>query len=880
MRDRGLSGRRRRPPFGFFSHCSCLCFCFWGGPRRRGSVAESGGAAEGLLLVGVGHEALVEQLAAGHEDGALAVLHLVGIVPHAHLVAGHVGRIDGQHEVAAVGQQAERLVERGLRQVAAQTDVDDRDAVVGQSLAAVHRVGVGGIDPLRIEVLLVEVAEVRGEEEGQLPLGLEVLHPGVGVGPERVEEFDDLLGRGEVGALVGLVVDALVIDELLDDLEESVEGVVARLGRGVADPHRGADVLGQCAAEELRLGLLELGAREVVQMQVGDGRDLLADHREIVGGGESHLGLHALQVDLLLELGRGGASRPSGVGVFLEDVALPVPQLDVGGGRHVVEDAHAQLPGRPSGQHRAEKDGLEFGAGVLLGIFDVVHGVKGFYGFLNCRAPGRSPVVALFPQPAGIFGIGAGVGRLHGVAVGGVLRREYPCRERFAAGLFGRGFGHLSAQLLPRVGVEDVAPLGERLPGAQADAAQQPLPSAGEVAGQCRDAARLIGHAVGQPRPDGLLGREPAAVAVVLGHQGFELPDRTTRPGGVEPGDACVGLPEQLDLCGELRGVAFGGADRVVDQVEGVGRDFAASGRGGLCDDRRGRGRVSVTAGGDAPRKGPEGVVNQQGVVHVASRRADLDDHLRALDPGDAPERLPEPFVGGHPAVGCLELPLFGDTDRPFDLDAAEVGPVVDLDFGFHGSAFEGFVECIPGLLVGAGEGFGRGMEGFAAGDSGALQPGYFVAYGGLLAAPGAQQPFAEEHLDGLDGRHSADAVGCGADHPFFDSCHFLLRVEWLCVERRLTLRRAGRTCSGPRRPRDRTPRCCGAWRGRSRGPCRCGIRSGYPGLRSQGRAARRIRRGRSAARARCAPGWPPSGPGGRSSGAVPGLRRGPRSRV
>lgn len=116
-------------------------------------------------------------------------------------------------------------------------------------------------------------------------------------------------------------------------------------------------------------------------MQVGDGRDLLADHREVVGGGESHLGLHALQVDLLFELGRGGASRPSGVGVFLEDVALPVPQLDVGGGRHVVEDAHAQLPGRPSGQHRAEEDGLEFGAGVLLGIFDVVHGVKGFYGF-------------------------------------------------------------------------------------------------------------------------------------------------------------------------------------------------------------------------------------------------------------------------------------------------------------------------------------------------------------------------------------------------------------------------------------------------------------------------------------------------------------------
>ena len=94
-------------------------------PGIRCGVGRRGG---GITAGSVGHEALVEQLAAGHEDGALAVLHLVGIVPHAHLVAGHVGRIDGQHEVAAVGQQAERLVERGLRQVAAQTDVDDRDA--------------------------------------------------------------------------------------------------------------------------------------------------------------------------------------------------------------------------------------------------------------------------------------------------------------------------------------------------------------------------------------------------------------------------------------------------------------------------------------------------------------------------------------------------------------------------------------------------------------------------------------------------------------------------------------------------------------------------------------------------------------------------------
>ena len=48
---------------------------------------------------------LVDHVAAGHEDGALAVLHQVGVVPHAHFVARKVGRVDGQYEIAAVGQQ-------------------------------------------------------------------------------------------------------------------------------------------------------------------------------------------------------------------------------------------------------------------------------------------------------------------------------------------------------------------------------------------------------------------------------------------------------------------------------------------------------------------------------------------------------------------------------------------------------------------------------------------------------------------------------------------------------------------------------------------------------------------------------------------------------
>lgn len=136
----------------------------------------------------------------------------------------------------------------------------------------------------------------------------------VGVGPQLVEELDDLLRRREVRVLIGVVIDALLRDQFPDELQESVEGVVARLGRGVADPHRRAEVLGERLPEERRFGLLELGSREVLQVDVRDGGDLLADHREVVGRREAHLGLHAPQVDRLLELGgRRAADQPAAV---------------------------------------------------------------------------------------------------------------------------------------------------------------------------------------------------------------------------------------------------------------------------------------------------------------------------------------------------------------------------------------------------------------------------------------------------------------------------------------------------------------------------------------------------------------------------------------
>ena len=61
----------------------------------------------------------------------------------------------------------------------------------------------------------------------------------------------------------------------LDAFEEAVEGVEARSGRRVADPHRGADSLGDGLLEERSFGLLQLAARQVVHIDVGARRDFL-----------------------------------------------------------------------------------------------------------------------------------------------------------------------------------------------------------------------------------------------------------------------------------------------------------------------------------------------------------------------------------------------------------------------------------------------------------------------------------------------------------------------------------------------------------------------------------------------------------------------------
>ena len=233
--------------------------------------------------------------------------------------------------------------------------------------------------------------------------------------------------------------------------------------------------------------------------------------------------------------------------------------------------------------------------------------------------------------------------------------------------------------------MENVAVGGKRRAGPQTDIGQQTLPAPGDIPRQRgRRLLRSFDHFVGQSRRNGLLGCEPAAVAVVLGHQGLELRGRTPRTGCIDRGDTRIGLVQQVDLPGDLRGISLGRTDGRVDQIEGIGRQETAPLRRRLGDDRRSRGRIAVTAGRDPRRKLPERVVDQQRVVHVAARRADVDHHLRGLDLRNAPQGVAETLVGRHPGVRLFELPLLGYADGPFDVDLADPGRVVDLNFRFH----------------------------------------------------------------------------------------------------------------------------------------------------------------------------------------------------
>jgi hypothetical protein len=87
----------------------------------------------------------------------------------------------------------------------------------------------------------------------------------------------------------------------------------------------------------------------------------------------------------------------------------------------------------------------------------------------------------------------------------------------------------------------------------------------------------------------------------------------------------------------------------------------------------------------------PQGFVNQEGIVHIAPRRADVNHHLTLLDGGYALQRLAKALVGGYALIGVVELPLFGDSNDPLDLDLAALSPIVNENFVLHLCWIHGF---------------------------------------------------------------------------------------------------------------------------------------------------------------------------------------------
>ena len=245
--------------------------------------------------------------------------------------------------------------------------------MIQQVLTAVDIVGVGAVRAHAVEVLLVGAVNVRRNEEGQLPLGFEVFQAFVRIFPEIVEH-GDRVGRCVHGVRFVIVgIDLVVVRVGGDGFEKSVEGVRAAFGRRVAHPHRRADAFGDGLFEERGFGLFEFGAREILHIDLGTVGNQLIDQREVVCGRVAQFGFHAVERDGFLEFFRAGAAAPACRGEFLQDVGFGLPHLHCRRYGHVVKDADAQVDGRRTAQHRAEKDRFEVFAGVGFGIFECAH---------------------------------------------------------------------------------------------------------------------------------------------------------------------------------------------------------------------------------------------------------------------------------------------------------------------------------------------------------------------------------------------------------------------------------------------------------------------------------------------------------------------------
>ena len=166
----------------------------------------------------------------------------------------------------------------------------------------------------------------------------------------------------------------------MNGFEQTVEGAQRAIGAlGVAEPHRCADTLGDGLTEQLGLGGLQLGSRQVVHIDVGAVGDQLVDHREVVGSRVCDFGLDLAHIDRLL-VAVGGLRAVPACAIGLQDVATATPEVEGSGYGHIVHHLDAQIEGVGTGQHRTEKDGFELTTRIGLGVFDqFTH--NGFCGF-------------------------------------------------------------------------------------------------------------------------------------------------------------------------------------------------------------------------------------------------------------------------------------------------------------------------------------------------------------------------------------------------------------------------------------------------------------------------------------------------------------------
>ena len=214
----------------------------------------------------------------------------------------------------------------------------------------------------------------------------------------------------------------------------------------------------------------------------------------------------------------------------------------------------------------------------------------------------------------------------------------------------------------------------------------------GRALGKYNPRHQPVEDAVGKTRRYGLLGRKPAAPAVVLGHKRRVELLPAARTLGVELRQTYVGLVQQLRTRGQSLGIALDRTLRIVDQVEGVRRDLAAPLVRSLRYDRRGRSRIAVAACGDTRPERPQRLVYEQRVVHVASRRADVHYYGRRRYLRYARHLAAELLVGRNPALVAAELPLLGYAYRALDVDVTRLGFVSDCDFRLHRFLFRFFL--------------------------------------------------------------------------------------------------------------------------------------------------------------------------------------------